>query len=94
MPVYGPLAGAVYGNRASGVLRAILRHRGTGACRSATGLLATAGLPALWVPAPDGFLQVDEIPLLGTGKLDLMRLKELALAKSATTRRPEEELAT
>jgi len=55
--------------------------------------LAAAGLPALWVPAPDGFLQVDEIPLLGTGKLDLMRLKELALAKSAATRRPAEELA-
>ncbi len=40
--------------------------------------LAATGLPPLWVPSPDSFRQVDEIPLLGTGKLDLRRLKALA----------------
>lgn len=40
-------------------------------------LLSTA-LPRLWVPSPDDFLAVDAIPILGTGKVDLRRLKEIA----------------
>ena len=40
-------------------------------------------LPPLWVPSPDSFCQVEAIPVLGTGKLDLSRLKELALAEVA-----------
>jgi acyl-[acyl-carrier-protein]-phospholipid O-acyltransferase / long-chain-fatty-acid--[acyl-carrier-protein] ligase len=43
--------------------------------------LAAAGLPNLWIPSADSFYEVAEIPVLGTGKLDLRRLKELALAK-------------
>jgi acyl-[acyl-carrier-protein]-phospholipid O-acyltransferase/long-chain-fatty-acid--[acyl-carrier-protein] ligase len=43
--------------------------------------LATAGLPNLWIPAVDSFCEVPEIPVLGTGKLDLRGLKEMALAK-------------
>ncbi|WP_437203746.1 acyl-[ACP]--phospholipid O-acyltransferase [Planctomicrobium sp. SH664] len=41
--------------------------------------LAEAGLPKLWLPSADSFIQVDTIPILGTGKLDLRGLKELAL---------------
>jgi acyl-[acyl-carrier-protein]-phospholipid O-acyltransferase/long-chain-fatty-acid--[acyl-carrier-protein] ligase len=41
--------------------------------------LAAAGLPPLWIPSSDSFRQVKEIPLLGTGKIDLRQLKELAL---------------
>lgn len=40
--------------------------------------LSDAGLPNLWIPSADSFHEVEEIPLLGTGKLDLRRLKELA----------------
>ena len=40
MLVFGQPARAVYGNRASGLLSALLRHTGTGACRSAARLLA------------------------------------------------------
>lgn len=40
--------------------------------------LAAAGLPALWVPSPDSFVEVEAIPVLGTGKLDLRALKEVA----------------
>jgi acyl-[acyl-carrier-protein]-phospholipid O-acyltransferase/long-chain-fatty-acid--[acyl-carrier-protein] ligase len=47
-------------------------------------LLAQAGLPPLWIPSADSFLQVAAIPVLGTGKLDLKGLKELALAKFTT----------
>jgi hypothetical protein len=39
MPVFGQPARVVYGNYASGVLRAFLRRNGTGACRSAARLL-------------------------------------------------------
>jgi len=43
--------------------------------------LAGSGLPPLWVPAPESFRQVDEIPLLASGKLDLRRVKEQALSE-------------
>jgi acyl-[acyl-carrier-protein]-phospholipid O-acyltransferase/long-chain-fatty-acid--[acyl-carrier-protein] ligase len=43
--------------------------------------LTAAGLPPIWVPSPDSFCQVDEIPVLGSGKADLRRLRELALAR-------------
>ncbi|MDO5582372.1 MAG: AMP-binding protein [Planctomycetia bacterium] len=36
------------------------------------------GTPNLWIPAEGNFHKVDEIPLLGTGKLDLARINELA----------------
>jgi acyl-[acyl-carrier-protein]-phospholipid O-acyltransferase/long-chain-fatty-acid--[acyl-carrier-protein] ligase len=41
---------------------------------------AKCDLPALWKPRPDQFLFIEELPYLGTGKLDLRRLRELALA--------------
>lgn len=41
--------------------------------------LGEAGLPPIWIPSPDSFHQVDEIPMLGTGKLDLKRVKDVAL---------------
>jgi acyl-[acyl-carrier-protein]-phospholipid O-acyltransferase/long-chain-fatty-acid--[acyl-carrier-protein] ligase len=40
------------------------------------------GLPNLWVPRERDFFQIPEIPLLGTGKLDLKRIQELALEKT------------
>jgi acyl-[acyl-carrier-protein]-phospholipid O-acyltransferase/long-chain-fatty-acid--[acyl-carrier-protein] ligase len=40
--------------------------------------LQQAGLPNLWIPAPRDFFQVESIPILGTGKLDLRSAKELA----------------
>jgi acyl-[acyl-carrier-protein]-phospholipid O-acyltransferase/long-chain-fatty-acid--[acyl-carrier-protein] ligase len=41
--------------------------------------LAAAGLPNIWIPSPDSFHQVPSIPILGSGKLDLKALKQLAL---------------
>lgn len=41
--------------------------------------LAEAGLPNLWIPSPDSFFEVEAIPVLGTGKLDLKALKDLAV---------------
>jgi acyl-[acyl-carrier-protein]-phospholipid O-acyltransferase/long-chain-fatty-acid--[acyl-carrier-protein] ligase len=41
-------------------------------------------LPALWKPKKDAFIRIDQIPYLGTGKVDLRRVKQLALDLSAT----------
>jgi acyl-[acyl-carrier-protein]-phospholipid O-acyltransferase / long-chain-fatty-acid--[acyl-carrier-protein] ligase len=35
-------------------------------------------LPNLWKPRPDRFLRVEAFPYLGTGKLDLRRIREMA----------------
>jgi acyl-[acyl-carrier-protein]-phospholipid O-acyltransferase/long-chain-fatty-acid--[acyl-carrier-protein] ligase len=43
--------------------------------------LAACDLPNLWKPRPDQFLRVDALPYLGTGKLDLRKLRELAGAQ-------------
>lgn len=43
--------------------------------------LQKSGLPNLWIPSPDSFCEVDEIPVLGTGKLDLRQLQQTAHEK-------------
>ncbi len=40
--------------------------------------LRESGLPNLWIPRADDFVKVPELPLLGSGKLNLIRLRELA----------------
>jgi acyl-[acyl-carrier-protein]-phospholipid O-acyltransferase/long-chain-fatty-acid--[acyl-carrier-protein] ligase len=35
-------------------------------------------LPNLWKPRPDQFYHTDALPMLGTGKLDLRKIRELA----------------
>ena len=43
--------------------------------------LSAAGLPNLFIPSQDSFIEVEEIPLLGTGKLDLKAARQLAAEK-------------
>jgi hypothetical protein len=45
--------------------------------------LSQSDLPNLWKPCPDQFFRVEAFPLLGSGKLDLRRLRELAMATRA-----------
>ncbi len=40
--------------------------------------LAEADLPNLYIPSEDSFLQVEAIPILGSGKLDLKGMKDVA----------------
>jgi acyl-[acyl-carrier-protein]-phospholipid O-acyltransferase/long-chain-fatty-acid--[acyl-carrier-protein] ligase len=54
--------------------------------------LAAAGLPPLWIPSPDSFRRVEAIPLLGTGKLDLKRLKDVAVEEFSST--PHDQRST
>jgi len=46
--------------------------------------LSAAGLPNLWIPSADSFYRVDEIPVLGTGKLDLQAVKRMAQQKASS----------
>lgn len=46
-------------------------------------LLAESELPKLWIPKRDAFFPVDELPLLATGKLDLKRIRAIAMKKQA-----------
>ncbi len=45
--------------------------------------LSEAGLPNLFIPGSDSFLEVESLPILGTGKLDLKGVKKLAEEKFA-----------
>jgi acyl-[acyl-carrier-protein]-phospholipid O-acyltransferase/long-chain-fatty-acid--[acyl-carrier-protein] ligase len=40
--------------------------------------LCARGLPNLWVPGERDFFPVHELPVLGSGKLDLKRVKHMA----------------
>ena len=40
--------------------------------------LASSGLPNLFIPRREGFVKVKELPVLGTGTLDLREIKRIA----------------
>jgi len=40
---------------------------------------AACDLPNLWKPRPDAFCRVEVFPMLGTGKLDLRKVRQVAL---------------
>jgi len=44
--------------------------------------LSSRGLPNLWVPRERDFITVPELPVLGSGKVDLKKVKEIALEKT------------
>ncbi len=48
--------------------------------------LAQSDLPNLWKPRPDQFFRVEAFPLLGTGKLDLRKVREVAQVRALETR--------
>jgi acyl-[acyl-carrier-protein]-phospholipid O-acyltransferase/long-chain-fatty-acid--[acyl-carrier-protein] ligase len=41
--------------------------------------LMDAGLPNIFLPSVDSFVEVPDLPVLGSGKLDLKAMKQLAL---------------
>jgi acyl-[acyl-carrier-protein]-phospholipid O-acyltransferase/long-chain-fatty-acid--[acyl-carrier-protein] ligase len=60
--------------------RLLVLHRlADGQLPSVLEKLAQSDLPNLWKPKADAFLRVDAFPLLGSGKLDLRKIKELAI---------------
>lgn len=49
-----------------------------GALQTTLEKLSACDLPNLWKPKADAFFRVENFPLLGTGKLDLRKVKEVA----------------
>lgn len=47
--------------------------------------LSAAGLPNLYIPTANAFYQVESLPLLGTGKLDLKAMREVAEQRARST---------
>lgn len=47
--------------------------------------LPQSDLPNLWVPRPNAFFKVDALPYLGTGKMDLRKIRELAFELTRST---------
>lgn len=45
---------------------------------SAVQTLAARGLPKLYLPSAADFIAIDELPIVGAGKLDLKRIRQLA----------------
>ncbi len=45
--------------------------------------VTASGLPNLFIPRRDNFIKVEQLPVLGTGKLDLRALKRIALEYQA-----------
>jgi len=43
--------------------------------------LKSSDLPNLWIPGIKNFVQVDSIPILGTGKIDLSKVRRIAQDK-------------
>lgn len=59
---------------------AVLHTLPEGKLQEVLAKLAESDLPALWKPRPQQFFRVETLPYLGTGKLDLRRMREVALA--------------
>ncbi|MGH9692398.1 MAG: acyl-[ACP]--phospholipid O-acyltransferase [Candidatus Acidiferrales bacterium] len=61
----------------------VLHTLSPGELRATIEKLPQANLLNLWAPRPNRFFYVDELPRLGTGNLDLRRIRQLALELSA-----------
>ena len=46
--------------------------------------LNQSALPKLWIPKRENLYQVESFPLLGSGKVDLKKVKALALERTAS----------
>jgi acyl-[acyl-carrier-protein]-phospholipid O-acyltransferase/long-chain-fatty-acid--[acyl-carrier-protein] ligase len=51
-------------------------------------MLSESQLPKLWIPKQENFYQVESLPLLGSGKLDVRQAKEMALKRGQSTKPP------
>jgi acyl-[acyl-carrier-protein]-phospholipid O-acyltransferase/long-chain-fatty-acid--[acyl-carrier-protein] ligase len=54
------------------------------------GKLNETDFPKLWIPKREDFFQVSEIPLLGSGKLDLKKIKTTALEMKEKSAAPDQ----
>ena len=50
-------------------------------------ILSQSGLPNIWKPRRDNYIKIETLPTLGSGKLDVMKLKKIALAAKNESQR-------
>lgn len=58
----------------------VIYTRGATDAESLRNHLSESSLPNLWKPGRDSYIEVESLPILGSGKLDLKQLREIALA--------------
>jgi acyl-[acyl-carrier-protein]-phospholipid O-acyltransferase/long-chain-fatty-acid--[acyl-carrier-protein] ligase len=63
---------------------AVLYTAAAGIPETLRAALDNAKVPNLWKPPKDAWVKVDAIPVLGTGKTDLKKVRELALSHCRT----------
>jgi acyl-[acyl-carrier-protein]-phospholipid O-acyltransferase/long-chain-fatty-acid--[acyl-carrier-protein] ligase len=49
-------------------------------------------LPNLWIPSERDFFEIPELPVLGTGKVDLKKIKEMAQERARAGREARESV--
>jgi acyl-[acyl-carrier-protein]-phospholipid O-acyltransferase/long-chain-fatty-acid--[acyl-carrier-protein] ligase len=67
-------------NEQKGEELVVLYAEGAGDADALHEIINNSSLPNIWRPRRDNYVRVESIPLLGSGKPDLVRLKEMALA--------------
>jgi acyl-[acyl-carrier-protein]-phospholipid O-acyltransferase/long-chain-fatty-acid--[acyl-carrier-protein] ligase len=60
--------------------RIVVLYEGEATPEAVLDALGASGLPKLWLPKRDGVRKLDAVPLLGSGKADLKKAKEIAAA--------------
>jgi acyl-[acyl-carrier-protein]-phospholipid O-acyltransferase/long-chain-fatty-acid--[acyl-carrier-protein] ligase len=60
--------------------RIVVLYEGDAAPEAVLEGLGASGLPKLWLPKRDGIRKLDAVPVLGSGKADLKRAREIAAA--------------
>ena len=60
--------------------------------RNALEKMSACDLPNLWKPRADQYFHVETFPFLGTGKLDLRKVKEIAKERSSVSVAPEQSV--
>jgi len=48
-------------------------------------IITNSDLPNMWKPRPDNYIKVDSMPVLGSGKLDIMKLRKIAADAKKTS---------
>jgi acyl-[acyl-carrier-protein]-phospholipid O-acyltransferase/long-chain-fatty-acid--[acyl-carrier-protein] ligase len=61
--------------------RLVVLHKGYPEAGALLKRLNESGVPRLWLPDKDCFHEIPEIPVLGTGKLDMQKIKAMARQK-------------
>jgi acyl-[acyl-carrier-protein]-phospholipid O-acyltransferase/long-chain-fatty-acid--[acyl-carrier-protein] ligase len=49
------------------------------------GIISRSNLPNMWKPRRDNYIRIESMPALGSGKLDIVRLRKIAMAAKGSS---------